>query len=74
MCYLSTFETFDFFYLPYHRKRTFAGSEGRLRFGTVVDQDDVGYESSAQEWHKDFALRWSHYFGAIDLGLSHFYC
>lgn len=67
------FGSFDFFYMPYHRKRTFAGSEGRLRFGTVVDQDDVGYESSAQEWHQDFALRWSHFFGIVDLGLSHFY-
>lgn len=67
------FGSFDFFYLPYHRKRTFAGSEGRLRFGTVIDQDDVGYESSAKEWHQDFAFRWSHYFGIVDLGLSHFY-
>lgn len=65
--------TFDFFYLPYHRKRTFAGSEGRLRFGTVVDKDDVGYESDAQEWHQDFAVRWSHFFGIVDVGLSHFY-
>ena len=67
------FGSFDLFYLPYHRKRTFAGSEGRLRFGTVIDQDDVGYESSAKEWHQDFALRWSHYFGIVDVGLSHFY-
>lgn len=67
------FGSFDFFYLPYHRKRTFAGSEGRLRFATVIDKDDIGYESSAKEWHQDFAFRWSHFFGPVDLGISHFY-
>ncbi|MGX1928804.1 hypothetical protein [Flagellimonas sp. 2504JD4-2] len=65
--------TFDFFYLPYHRKRTFPGEKGRLRFGTVINQDDLGYESGAQEWRQDFAVRWKHYFGIFDVGLSHFY-
>jgi hypothetical protein len=65
--------TFDFFYLPYHRRRTFAGSKGRLRFGTVIEKDDVGYESGAEEWRQDMAVRWKHYFGIIDIGLSHFY-
>ncbi|MEO0572948.1 MAG: hypothetical protein AAF039_14665 [Bacteroidota bacterium] len=65
--------TFDFFYLPFHRQRTFPGREGRLRFGTVVDQDDLGYESNANEWRQDFAFRWKHYIGAFDIGLSHFY-
>ncbi len=65
--------TFDFFYLPYHRKRTFAGEKGRLRFGTVVDQDDLTYESGAEEWRQDLAIRWKHYIGPLDIGLSHFY-
>ncbi|MGI9551960.1 MAG: hypothetical protein ACR2MT_12235 [Aurantibacter sp.] len=65
--------TFDFFYLPYHRKRTFAGNKGRLRFGTVINQDDLGYESGAEEFRQDLAVRWKHYFGIIDIGLSHFY-
>lgn len=65
--------TFNFFYLPYHRKRTFPGAEGRLRFATVVDKDNVGYESGAQEWRQDIAFRWSHYIGAFDIGVSHFY-
>ena len=68
-----SFGTFDFFYLPYHRKRTFAGREGRLRFGTVIDQDDLGYESGAEEWRQDIAVRWKHYFGIFDIGLSHFH-
>lgn len=65
--------TFDFFYLPFHRKRTLPGKKGRLRFPIVIDKDDVTYESSAKEWHQDFAFRWSHYVGAFDIGLSHFY-
>lgn len=65
--------TFDFFYLPYHRKRTFPGEKGRLRFGTVINQDDIAYESGAEEWRQDLAVRWKHYFGAFDVGLSHFY-
>ncbi|PIB38760.1 hypothetical protein BFP75_15305 [Maribacter sp. 4G9] len=67
------FGTFNFFYLPYHRKRTFAGEEGRLRFGVVIDKDDLGYESGAEEWRQDFAFRWKYFVGAFDIGLSHFY-
>ncbi|WP_036382550.1 hypothetical protein [Muricauda sp. MAR_2010_75] len=65
--------TFSVFYLPYHRKRTFPGEKGRLRFGTVIDKDDIGYESGAEEWRQDVALRWKHYFGIFDVGISHFY-
>jgi hypothetical protein len=64
---------FDFFYLPYHRKRTFPGTKARLRFPIVIDKDDLNYESDAKEWHQDFAIRWKHYIGNVDIGLSHFY-
>ncbi len=67
------FGTFDFFYLPYHRKRTFAGEKGRLRFPVVINKDDLTYESSAQEWRQDLAFRWKHYFDILDIGVSHFY-
>ncbi|WP_299433564.1 hypothetical protein [uncultured Aquimarina sp.] len=65
--------SFDFFYLPYHRKRTFSGRKGRLRFPVVIDKDDLAYESSAEEWRQDVAFRWKHYFSIFDIGLSHFY-
>ncbi|MEM9822623.1 MAG: hypothetical protein AAF985_16190 [Bacteroidota bacterium] len=65
--------TFDFFYLPHHRKRTFAGTYGRLRFADVIDANELDYESGAGAWRQDLALRWSHYFGIVDIGLSHFY-
>ncbi|EZH72694.1 hypothetical protein ATO12_21385 [Aquimarina atlantica] len=67
------FGTFDFFYLPYHRKRTFSGKKGRLRFPVVIDKDDLGYESGAKEWRQDVAFRWKHYFDIFDIGISHFY-
>jgi len=67
------FGAFDFFYLPFHRKRSFAGSKGRFRFPVVINKDAVGYESKAEEWHQDFAFRWSHFIGAFDIGVSHFY-
>ncbi|WP_242203466.1 hypothetical protein [Aestuariivivens insulae] len=69
----NTVGTFNFFYLPYHRKRNFPGEKGRFRFPVVIDRDEILYESRAQEWHQDFAFRWFHYFGAFDVGLSHFY-
>ncbi len=65
--------TIDAIYMPYHRKRAFNGEHGRLRFGTVLDKDDLSYESDAEEWHQNFALRWKHYVGIVDIGLSHFY-
>lgn len=68
-----SFGNFDFYYLPYHRKRVFPGTKGRLRFPIVIDKDFITYESSAEEWRQDAAFRWSHYFGAFDIGLSHFY-
>lgn len=71
--YTNNVGTFDIFYLPYHRRRTFPGVKARLRFPLVIDKDDLGYESDAQEWHQDFAFRWKHYFGSVDIGLSHFY-
>ncbi len=67
------FGSFDFFYLPYHRKRTFSGTKGRLRFPVVIDKNDLTYESSAEEWRQDIAFRWKHYFSILDIGISHFY-
>ena len=67
------FGSFNLFYLPYHRKRTLPGEKGRFRFPIVIETDDIPYESSAEEWRQDFAFRWNHYFGAFDIGLSHFY-
>ena len=62
----------DLFVLPAFRERTFPGVEGRLRPGLPIDTDSPVYESAAEEWHTDWAVRWSHAVGAFDIGLSHF--
>ena len=59
--------------LPAFRKRTFPGVDGRLGFPLPIDNDlarfDQGADDSADV---DFALRYSHYFGDWDVGLSVF--
>lgn len=62
----------ELFLMPYHRERTFASHDGRLRSAFVVDEDHPTYESSAEQWHTDIALRYSHSFGPFDLGVSVF--
>ncbi|WP_419603028.1 hypothetical protein, partial [Thiolapillus sp.] len=64
--------TLDFFLLPGFRERTFPGEDGRLRTHPRVDPDLVTYESSAEQRHVDYALRWSHYIGEWDMGVSWF--
>lgn len=62
----------ELFSLPYHRVRTFPGQSGRLRFSFLVDDEHVQYESGAEEWHPDFAARYSHSVGSLDVGVSVF--
>ena len=64
--------TLDLFVLPFFRERTFPGHKGRLRFGLVVDTDQEQYESAAEEWHTDWAARYSHTFGDWDAGIYYF--
>ncbi len=61
----------DLFVLHYFRTRTFAGPEGRFGLGLPVSNDAL-YESSAEETHTDLALRYSHYFGDLDVGIHLF--
>ena len=58
----------DFFILPYFRERTFSGLDGRFSFGLAVDDNSI-YQSSSKKRHVDYAFRYSHYFGDVDLGL-----
>lgn len=63
---------FDFFVLPYFRERTFPGSDGRLRSPLVVDTDNPIYESSHEEHHLDFAIRYSKVLASGDIGIYYF--
>ena len=59
------------FVLPYHRERSFPGPAGRLRSGLLIE-DDALYESSDEERHVDYAVRYSNFVGVLDFGLSAF--
>ncbi len=61
------------FLLPGFRERTFPGSDGRLRFPLTLDTDNPLYTSGAEDRRIDGALRWSHYFGDWDVGVSWFH-
>lgn len=71
--WLSNFGTFEGFLLPFHRKRTLPGEEGRLRFPIVLDADAANYESDMEEFDLGGAFRYSHYFSVFDVGLSYIY-
>jgi hypothetical protein len=59
---------YELYILPWFRERTFQGPEGRFRTPLPVDADDPIYESSDGQSHVDFALRYSHYIGDLDVG------
>jgi len=58
--------------MPYFSERTFPGVDGRFRPQLPIDADGALYESSSRESHVDFALRYSHYFGDVDIGVYAF--
>jgi hypothetical protein len=64
--------SFDVFYLPMFRERTFPAGDARLR-GPLPISSHAIYESSAGRWHQDFALRWSRPIGPLDVGASFFH-
>ena len=64
--------TLTFFALPYFRERVFRGEKGRLRAGLVIDADNPQFESSLEEWHPDFAARWSQALGDWDVAVGFF--
>ena len=63
---------FDIFFLPHFRERTFSGDRGRLRAELPVDVSAARYQHDDEQWHNDWAMRYSHYIGDWDIGLSIF--
>jgi hypothetical protein len=72
LAYSTDIGVFEAFVLPYSRERPFAGRGGRPRPDFNIDADNPIFESEAENWHTDYAFRWSHYIGAWDFGVSHF--
>lgn len=63
--------TLSAYVMPYFREREFVGQKSRLRPNVVI-LDDAIYQDSDRQQHTDLALRWSHYIGIWDYGLSYF--
>jgi hypothetical protein len=70
--YTTEYGNFEAYVLPYFRERTFAGVKGRKRGAIVVNPDNALYSHEDEERHIDYALRWSHYLGDFEWGLSYF--
>ena len=66
--WIPTWGVIDFFALPWFRERTFPGSDGRLRFPLIVDEDEARFNRRL-----DLAVRWYHSINIFDIGLSHFW-
>ncbi len=62
----------EFFGITWHRERLYPGRHGRQRTGLIVTPELTSYESAAKEWHLDFASRYSHRLGPLDIGISLF--
>ena len=73
LAYIQDWGTLDFFILPGFRPRNFPGEDARLRLPFVVNNANASYDSSLKKKHVDLALRYSHYIGDWDFGISHFY-
>jgi hypothetical protein len=65
--------TLDLFALTGFRERTFPGVKGRFRPAVRVDTSSATYDSTAENSHIDWALRYSHAIGDFDVGLYHFW-
>ena len=62
----------DLFLMSGFRERTFPGEDGRFRLPFVVDHDNARSESNDEAANVDFAARWTHQIGGLDIGLYHF--
>ena len=60
------------FVMPGFREAKFRSETGRLRFPFVVDSSQTLYQSSDEERHIDYAIRYDHYIGDTEFGLSIF--
>ncbi|MEG3640362.1 hypothetical protein [Magnetococcus sp. PR-3] len=62
----------NLFWMPLFRERTLPGWKGRPGYPLRIKHEDAVYESAAQMWNQDFAIRYSHTFDIWDVALSHF--
>ncbi len=70
--YDSNFGVFSAYVMSYFRELRFPGMKGRFSTPIPVDYDQTQYEAGSEEWHTDWAVRWAHVIGNVDVGLYHF--
>lgn len=70
LSFYGDYGTFSLYVLPYFREREFLGFGPRL--GGPLPIGPATYESPEGKSHVDYALRWSHSVGSVDVGLSYF--
>jgi hypothetical protein len=64
--------TLEMYVLPWFRKRSFPGKNGRLRPPVAV-RGDASFGTDGLERHLGLAGRWTQTISAFDVGLSHFW-
>ncbi|RYU64635.1 hypothetical protein ERW51_17050 [Aliivibrio finisterrensis] len=71
--YFSDIGSFSAWVLPYFRERNFASNKSRAFSGKInVEEESSQFYSKKEEKHVDYALRYAHTLGDIDLGIGYF--
>ncbi len=70
LSFYGDYGTISFFVLPWFRERAFLDFGSRL--GGPLPIGPATYDSPQEQSHIDYAFRWSHSVGNLDLGLSYF--
>ena len=70
--YDSDFGVFSAYVMTYFREMRYPGRKGRFSMPLPIDYSQTQYEAGSDKWHTDWALRWTHVIGNVDVGLYHF--
>jgi hypothetical protein len=62
----------EMFAMTWSRPQLYPGQRGRPGVPILVLDDSPRYESVSEQWHLDFAIRWSHSISEFDWALSYF--
>ncbi len=73
LSYDSDFGLFSAYAMTYFRERKFPGVDGRPRGALLIDTSQTHYPGGHDKWHVDWALRWAHAVGPLDVAVSHFH-
>ncbi|VAV95840.1 hypothetical protein MNBD_ALPHA02-419 [hydrothermal vent metagenome] len=72
LSYDSPMGVFSVYVMTYFREQRLPGAKGRLRLPLPVDYTQTQYEAGSGKWNTDWAVRWTHVIGNVDVGLYHF--